>query len=100
MCSTVQNKPAQLKTRGSGLVQPDPLVQMLGTGFGDEPGRFEHRSAGSVRWTSGRRVAVALVGSMHERAAPSADVLGQAANHDGPFARTVAHENIPAVGRR
>ncbi len=62
--------PAQLKTRGPALVQAGPLVHALGTGFGDEPARFEHRSAGSVRWTSGRRLPVALVRQMHESLAP------------------------------
>jgi hypothetical protein len=56
------------------LVQAGPLVRLLGTGFGVEPGRFEHREPGFVRWTRAadcRR----LFGSfpnqrMHERTAP------------------------------
>ena len=32
---------------GSGLVQPDPLLHVLGTGVRGEPRRFEHQGAGS-----------------------------------------------------
>src|SRR5579862_7882934 len=50
---TASIPPAQLRTRGSGFVQPDPLLHALGTGVRREPGRFEHRAARFVGWWRG-----------------------------------------------
>jgi hypothetical protein len=54
--------PAQRKTRRPALVQAGPLVHALGTGFGDEPARFEHRGGGPY---DGRRPASCRSQAMH-----------------------------------